>query len=235
MAEFGPEKVKKAIKDQTIAAKKKHLLLSRVASPDARGEIKRVRGWDLWDQVDITRVFRTLPKREQVRIADIYFPTQRFALTGELAAGPWQTVEAFFAPQLVEGRVFNQRWELVGRITELNGLARAFADPSVLAVSLIGRAGDGKSRVLRTALDGFASQYPGIRVVVASPTEEISAKSLEDLGPARSCSLSMTFMTAVIWSNSFAIQPTVAPRRVYFWSIGRIGPMSYSANWRATG
>ena len=182
VAEFGPEKVKKAIKDQTIAAKKKHLLLSRVASPDARGEIKRVRGWDLWDQVDITRVFRTLPKREQVRIADIYFPTQRFALTGELAAGPWQTVEAFFAPQLVEGRVFNQRWELVGRRTELDGLAHAFADPSVLAVSLIGRAGEGKSRVLRMALEAFASQYPGVRVVVASPTEEITAKSLEDLG-----------------------------------------------------
>ncbi|MFC3111059.1 helix-turn-helix domain-containing protein [Undibacterium arcticum] len=182
VAEFGPEKVKKAIKDQTIAAKKKHLLLSRVASPDARGEIKRVRGWDLWDQVDITRVFRTLPKREQVRIVDIYFPTQRFALTGELAAGPWQTVETFFAPQLVEGRVFNQRWELVGRRTELDGLARAFADRSVLAVSLIGRAGEGKSRVLRTALDAFASQYPGVRVVVASPTEEITAKSLEELG-----------------------------------------------------
>lgn len=181
-AQFGPDKVKKAIKAQTINAKKKHILLSRVASPDARNAMKRVRGWDLWDQVDITRIFRTLPTREQVRIVDIYFPTQRFALTGELAAGPWQTVEAFFAPQLAEGRIFNQRWELVGRTAELDGLARAFADRSVLAVSLIGRAGEGKSRVLRSALDSFASQHPGVCVVVASPTEEITAKSLEDLG-----------------------------------------------------
>nr|CCA84802.1 putative transcriptional regulator, XRE family [Ralstonia syzygii R24] len=181
-AQFGPEKVKKVIKDQTIPAKKKHILLSRVASPDARNEIRRVSGWDLWDQVDITRIFRNLPKREQVRIVDIYFPTQRFALTGELAAGPWQSVDAFFAPLLEDGQPFNQRWELVGRTAELVDLARAFADRSVLAVSLIGRAGEGKSRVLRSALDAFATQHPGVRVVVASPTEEITAKSLEDLG-----------------------------------------------------
>jgi len=181
-ANFGPEKVKRAIKEQTIAAKKKHILLSRVASPDARIAIKRARGWDLWDQVDITRIFRTLPKREQVRIVDIYFPAQRFALTGELTPGPWQTVETFFAPQLAEGRIFNQRWELVGRTAELDGLARALADRRVVAVSLIGRAGEGKSRVLRAALDAFASLNPRVRVVVASPTEEITAKSLEDLG-----------------------------------------------------
>jgi transcriptional regulator with XRE-family HTH domain len=181
-ANFGPEKVKRAIKAQTIAAKKKHILLSRVASPDARTATKRARGWDLWDQVDITRIFRTLPKREQVRIVDIYFPAQRFSLTGELSPGPWQTVETFFAPQLAEGRIFNQRWELVGRTVELDGLARAFADRSVIALSLIGRAGEGKSRVLLAALDAFASLYPGVRVVVASPTEEITAKGLEDLG-----------------------------------------------------
>ena len=181
-AQFGPEKVKRAIKEQTIAAKKKHILLSRVASPDARNELKRVNSWDLWDQIDITRIFRNLPKREQVRITDIYFPNQRFALTGELAAGPWQSVEAFFAPQLVDGRPFNQCWELVGRTTELDDLAHALADCSLAVVSLIGRAGEGKSRVLRSALEAFTTRHPGVRVVVASPTEEITTKSLEDLG-----------------------------------------------------
>ncbi|WP_439891201.1 helix-turn-helix domain-containing protein [Ralstonia sp. 25C] len=181
-AQFGPDKVKRAIQAQTLSAKKKHILLSRVASPGARNAIRQVRGWGLWDQADITRVFRTLPKQEQVRIVDIYFPTQRFALTGELAAGPWQTVEAFFAPQLVEGRFFNQCWELVGRSAELSALAQALSDQSVLAVSLVGRAGEGKSRVLRSALDAFATQHPEVRILVASPTEDITAKSLEDLG-----------------------------------------------------
>lgn len=180
--EFGPGKVRDAIKAQTIPAKKKYILLSRVASPDARKAIKRARGWDIWDQVDITRIFRTLPKAEQVRIVDIFFPTQRFALTGESAAGPWLTVEDFFAPHLANGRIFNHRWELVGRAAELGLLAAAFADADVVSVSLIGRAGEGKSRVLRSALTAFTAAYPGVLVRVASQSEEITGKSVEDLG-----------------------------------------------------
>lgn len=183
-AQFGAAKIREAIKAQTIPAKKKYILLSRVASPYARKAIGSARGWDLWDQVDITRIFRTLPKAEQVRIADIYFPSQRFALTGESAAGPWLTVDAFFAPQLAEGRIFNQRWELVGRVAELDLLAAALANPDVVVVSLVGRAGEGKSRVLRSALDSFATAHPEVLVRVASPTEEITAKHLEDLGTA---------------------------------------------------
>jgi hypothetical protein len=184
-AQFGAAKVLRAITSQTVPAKKKFILLSRVASPEARKAIRGARGWDLWDQVDITRSFRTLPKAEQVRIADIYFPSQRFALTGESAAGPWLTIEDFFAPQLAEGRIFNQRWELIGRAAELALLADALADTDVVAVSLIGRAGEGKSRVLRSALDSFAVAQPAVLVRVASPTEEITSKHLEDLGTAR--------------------------------------------------
>lgn len=181
-AQFGAAKVVKAIKAHTIPAKKKHILLSRVASPDARKEVRKARGWDLWDQTDITRLFRTLPKIEQVRIVDAFFPSQRYSLTGELAPGPWLTVHDFFAPQLAEGRIFNQRWDLVGRTAELEQLASALADRSVLVSSLIGRAGEGKSRVLRTALDAFCASHPAVRVYVASPTSEVDAKSLEDLG-----------------------------------------------------
>jgi transcriptional regulator with XRE-family HTH domain len=181
-AQFGAAKVVKAITAHTIPAKKKHILLSRVASPDARKEVRKAHGWDLWDQTDITRLFRTLPKIEQIRIVDTFFPSQRYALTGELAPGPWLTVYDFFAPQLAEGRIFNQRWDLVGRTGELEQLESALADRSVLVSSLIGRAGEGKSRVLRTALDEFCASYPEVRVFVASPTAEIDAKSLEDLG-----------------------------------------------------
>lgn len=181
-AQFGAAKVAKAIKEHTIPAKKKHILLSRVASPDARKVIRSARGWDLWDQTDITRLFRTLPKIEQVRIVDTFFPSQRYALTGELAPGPWLTVHDFFAPQLAEGRIFNQRWDLVGRTGELEQLANSLADRSILVSSLIGRAGEGKSRVLRTALETFCTSNSAVRVYVASPTAEIDAKSLEDLG-----------------------------------------------------
>lgn len=179
-AQFGAAKVRAAVKAQTVLAKKKYILLSRVASPDARKEVKRFRGWDIWDQVDLSRIFRMLPKAEQVRIADIYFPSQRFALTGETSPGPWLTVADFFAPQLAEGRIFNQRWDLVGRTAELDLLARALADRTVVAVNLIGRAGNGKSRVLRSALDSYTAAHPDVLVRVAA--EEITAKSLDDLG-----------------------------------------------------
>jgi len=181
-AQFGAAKVRQAVKAQTFSATKKHILLSRVASPDARKEIQCAQGWDIWDQTDISRIFRTLPKSEQVRIVDIFFPSQRFALTGEMSPGPWLTVAEFFAPQLAEGRIFNQRWGLVGRVKELKHLALALANRDIVAISLIGRAGEGKSRVLRSALESFSAAHPGVLVRVASPTEEICAKSLEDLG-----------------------------------------------------
>ena len=180
--QFGPEKVKTAITAQTIEAKEKIILLSRVASPEARNEIRPVEGWDIWDQTDISRIFRTLPKSEQIRIVAIYFPTQRFALTGEIEPGPWLTAADFFAPHLVEGRSFNHCWGLIGRTAELEQLAVNLANQEVIAVNLIGRAGEGKSRVLRSALENFLETHPHVRVVVASPTEEITAKALENLG-----------------------------------------------------
>lgn len=180
--QFGPAKVRAAIKAQAIEAKEKLILLSRVASPEARAEIRPVPGWDIWDQADISRLFRTLPISEQIRIVGIYFPTQRFVLTGEMEPGPWLTVADFFAPHLVESRSFNHCWGLIGRTAELEQLAVNLANQEVIAVNLIGRAGEGKSRVLRSALESFLETHPHVRVVVASPTEEITAKALENLG-----------------------------------------------------
>ena len=138
--QFGPAKVRAAIEAQTFEAKEKFILLSRVASPEARNEIRPVTGWEIWDQADISLRFRTLPKSEQVRIVGIYFPTQRFALTGEMEPGPWLTVADFFAPFLADARPFNHCWGLVGRTTELEQLASALANREVVAVNLIGRA-----------------------------------------------------------------------------------------------
>lgn len=181
-ASFGPAKVKAAVAAQTIGAAQKYILLSRVASPDARNEIKQHSGWDIWDGADLTRMFRELPKQDQVRIVDIYFRGQRFALTGELEAGPWETVDAFFGPHLLEGGIFTHSWDLVGRVHELDELAAAFDAPATQVACLVGRAGEGKSRVLRAVLERFANKFPSSKILVASPTEEISAKSLEDLG-----------------------------------------------------
>lgn len=180
--DFGPSKVSRAVAAHTAEAAKKCILLSRVASPLARAEVRKHADWDLWDQEDISRRVRSLARVEQRRLVDIYFPGQRFALLGESEPGPWLTVDEFFAPHLAEGRIFNQRWELVGRGQELSELDRALGDPSVVAVSLVGPAGGGKSRVLRSALNAFTDAHPGVLVRMISPTEEVTAKSLEELG-----------------------------------------------------
>ncbi|MHB8894926.1 MAG: helix-turn-helix domain-containing protein [Candidatus Geothermincolia bacterium] len=179
---FGAAKVRTAIADQTAEATKKFILLSRVASPLARAEVRKHDDWDIWDQEDISRQFRSLAPVEQRRIVDIFFTGQRFALLGESEPGPWLTVSDFFAPQLAEGRIFNHRWNLVGRTKELDALACALADQSVVVVSLVGPVGGGKSRVLRSALEAFAATRPVLLLRVVSPTEEVTAKSMEDLG-----------------------------------------------------
>ncbi len=181
-ADFGPAKVSRAVAAHTAEAEKKCLLLSRVASPLARAEVRKHANWDLWDQEDISRRVRSLARVEQHRLVDIYFPGQRFALLGQSEPGPWLTVHEFFAPHLAEGRIFNQRWELVGRAQELSELDRALGDSSVVAVSLVGPAGGGKSRVLRSALDAYTDAHPGVLVRMISPTQEVTAKSLEELG-----------------------------------------------------
>ena len=179
--QFGPAKVIKAVQAHTFVSHKRFILLSRVASPDSRSEAEKHPDWDIWDQHDLSRYFRTIPKIQQVELIDVFFPGQRFALIGETSAGPWWTAEQFFASQLVEGRLFNHRWQLVGRTQERDDLNQALADKSALVVNLIGNAGGGKSRLLRTALEDFYALSPHILIRVLS-NEELNTKSLEDLG-----------------------------------------------------
>ena len=180
-ANFGAAKVRTAIKAHTAKASKKFIALSRVASPLARREVQKHRGWDIWDQDDLSERLRSLTKEEQRRLVDRYFPGQRFALLGEPSPGPWLTAEDFFAPFIANERAFNHQWDLIGRTKERNDLASALADRAKTVVSLIGPAGGGKSRVLRTAIDDFTTMHSSM-VFMLSPTEQVTATSLGDLG-----------------------------------------------------
>ena len=178
--EFGPSKVHKAVADHTRKATKKFILLSRIASPQAREAIQQHAGWDIWDKEDISLRVRNLTKHEQLKLVDTFFRGQRLALLGEIEPGPWQTLEEFYAPFLTGHGVFSHAWQLVGKDGEVETLRQALSDEFVRAVFLTGAGGSGKSRVVKEAIASLALQ--NTLVTFLSPSEEVTSKSLEDLG-----------------------------------------------------
>lgn len=181
-AQFGPAKVKAAVTAHTRHADKKILLLTRPASPQARDEIAKYPDWELWDKEDVAKQIRKLPKSEQIRLVDIFFPGQRLALLGEVEAGPWMSVEDFFSAFLRKENAFNHLWQLVGRSEELASLKNHIGDKKTVATLLTGSGGAGKSRLLYQALIDYQNERPGTLIKVLSPGEELSTKHLENLG-----------------------------------------------------
>lgn len=181
-SEFGAAKVEAAVKAHVRRSDKKVLLLTRIASPQAREAIAAHPDWELWDKEDIAKRIRQLPKSEQIRLVDIFFSGQRLALLGETEAGPWMSAEDFFSSFLRKERAFNHLWQLVGRSKELASLSDSICDKDRLVTLLTGPGGSGKSRLLYQALADYQNAKSGTLVKILSATEELSAKHLENLG-----------------------------------------------------
>ncbi len=179
---FGPDKVDKVVANLKRKAKKKFILLSRVASPKSRQAVKKHTGWAIWDKEDISLYIRQLPKDDQKKLVDTFFRGQRLALLGETEPGPWQTTKEFFAPFMNVHRVFSHAWRLVGRTEDIKAIVENLSNDEIAAVLLVGTGGCGKSRVLRDVIESFSHIKKGVTVRFLSPTEEVTNKSLEDLG-----------------------------------------------------
>jgi transcriptional regulator with XRE-family HTH domain len=184
---FGPAAIEEAVKEQTIQADKKYLLLSCTASSKARDKIATYPDWDIWDIEDISRKIRQeLPKEEQIKLVDTFFPGQHLALLGSDDAGPWQTAEKFFEPFLQENRIFNHCWNLVGRADEVNKIREVLADSTKNLVLIEGPGGIGKSRILKevtSELEKFNNQ--GCLIRFLGNWQKINQKNLEDLGEVK--------------------------------------------------
>lgn len=180
--EFGEQKVHVAVAKQTYAAELKGLLLSNIASPGARVAITLHEDWQLWDRVDISAKFRELPMVDRRDLVDTYFRGQRQALLGEPESGPFQTTEEFFKGFIEPDRYFTHGWELVGRQEELNQLTTLLIDDSALVTMLLGAPGNGKTRLLREVVGRVQRERPDFAVRFVSPTEDIKAQHLEELG-----------------------------------------------------
>ncbi|MEA2877872.1 MAG: hypothetical protein QOF14_3068 [Hyphomicrobiales bacterium] len=180
--EFGPQKVLAAIAKHTVPAKKKFLLLSRVASPQAREALGGHKDWDLWDKDDLSAKIRSLPKIDQIALVDVFFAGRRLELLGVSEEGVWETTDDFFAPFQDADRLFNHAWKLVGREEPLSELQEHLADTSARVLFLSGSGGSGKSRVLKQAIETYEAATPAITIRFVARTAEITRKSLEQLG-----------------------------------------------------
>jgi transcriptional regulator with XRE-family HTH domain len=180
---FGPADVKDAVRHHTEPAERKHIVLSRVASPQTAETVRQFEGWELWDKEDIARLIRTrLAKVDQVRLVDTFFPGQRLALLGVPPPGAWQTPEEFFAPFEGKSATFSHDWPLVGRKADVENVVRELTLGDNRIVLLSGAGGLGKSRLLKQVVKRLRVTAPELNPLFLSPTEPISAQSLDLLG-----------------------------------------------------
>jgi transcriptional regulator with XRE-family HTH domain len=180
--EFGPAKVKEAVKKHEKKATKNYLLLTRTASPQAREEIKRHPNWDIWDLEDISREIRKLSKDDQRKLVDRYFRAHRLALLGETESGPWQTAKEFFEVFTNKDTAYNHEWKLVGGNDETQAIIDGLLNSNIRVVLLVGAVGSGKSRILKQAIELYEADNKKVTVHFLSPSQKITNKSLEDLG-----------------------------------------------------
>ncbi len=150
-AQFGPADVEKAVKETTLSAEGYCILLTRVATPGARDEIKNHEGWELWDVEDISREVRSLPLEAAVRIVDTYFPSWREPFLGMPEPSAWQTTDEFFR-RFSGDQIFTHDWPFVGRAAILKEIIQFLADKLPIGV-ISGRGGSGKTRLLRAVAD----------------------------------------------------------------------------------
>ena len=155
--QFGPADIRKAVSAAAATPAAKYLLLlTRGASPDARKEISKYATWSLWDKEDIARVVRyELPRDRAVQLVQTYFPAALEPFLGVPAPGPWRTPREHFEPLSGE-QLYSQRWDLVGRHAELEGMAAFVERGNDRVGALLGRGGIGKTRLIRALTDRLA-------------------------------------------------------------------------------
>jgi len=151
---FTAANVKSTVKATKYKADAFVIAVACVVGVRARDEIKKHRGWELWDQRDISRKVRELPPASACSIVSLFggsWPREFLGITGPLA---FRRPSDFFARLLDANHLFHHAWTLVGRADELARLQAFMTEPRWRAAILSGPGGVGKSKLLHA----FASQ-----------------------------------------------------------------------------
>ncbi|MGV8949420.1 MAG: helix-turn-helix domain-containing protein [Candidatus Paracaedibacter sp.] len=140
--QFGPAQVAKVVAEHALKADVKHLVLSRVASPETAKAVEKNSGWKLWDKEILSLLIRTcLSEDDQNRLVDIFFHGRRRELLGRSEHGPWMTVEEFFKPFEGRAKTFSHTFNLKGRTKEIADLTAACQLPNTPLILLTGSGG----------------------------------------------------------------------------------------------
>ena len=145
--QFGPKKVKKAVEAAELDVDESFIALARVATAEARFEMDKHAGWQLWDLADMARLVRLLDNEAAYQIVRTYFPDHVEAFLGLKPVSPWRTAEEYYRSS--SHTLLDHRQALVGRGQLLDDVVTWVNDRegSKIAVA-IGRGGIGKSKLL---------------------------------------------------------------------------------------
>jgi transcriptional regulator with XRE-family HTH domain len=145
--QFGPKKVEKAVLAAELGVDESFIALSRVATAEARFEMDKHAGWQLWDRADLSRQVRLLDIEAAHQVVRTYFPGHVEAFLGIKPASPWRTAEEFYRSSA--NTLLDHRQALVGREKLVNEVVQWVNDPDGTEIAtLIGRGGLGKSKLL---------------------------------------------------------------------------------------
>ena len=179
---FGPAMVSRTVAEAAeTVADKRVLVLSRVASPQAR-QTARESGWDIWDHDDLVRLLQvTLSLERARRIVRTFFPGYANEFLGLAPTGPWLALEEMYAGQLEGDAFFSHAWTLLGRDAELAELTQWLesgeqGSPHLLVV---GPAGIGKSRAV---IELARKTVGGTKVWFVDTNVEVRPEDFETLG-----------------------------------------------------
>jgi len=185
-AQFGPKKVADAVDEVRKAAAKEGaepvgvsvIALSRIASPDARKEMRKHPGWELWDRNDLSRKVRDLGLDRAIPIVRQFFPLMLTDFLGVVRPGPWlgdrQYIDRWYTDN-----IYTHRWRLVGSPDAVDSLA-GFAARSQGGIRLLtGLGGSGKTKVLTEVCRRAAAGKVAVRIL--EPDAEVEPESFEQL------------------------------------------------------
>jgi hypothetical protein len=179
-----PADVKQFIAENTYTADEHVLVFSGLASPKARAEVLKVRGWSLLDQRDLGQLVHDLPlHRARTLLEQFWNPAVRRAFLPVAGIDAFLGLDEHFKPALDAAAILHHRAALQGRDDELAAIVAALdpANPDSRIVLIIGPGGRGKTKLALEALRHAEQTFPTIPVLVHQERRPLDSEARTEL------------------------------------------------------